>query len=137
MVRNRGFKTDRQRRGFFATMNFKRQPRNIVMTSRPKLPLAQREFIATEIRRGVKEGRPQDQSIAIAFSKARKRFGNGALLPKVGSGKIQKMNFSNPKNKNFSSNPNGTTKKRTRNLLVLILGTAIALRLLRDISKRR
>ena len=34
-----------------------------------------REFISKEIRRQRKEGKPQPQAVAIAFSKARMKFG--------------------------------------------------------------
>lgn len=112
------FKTDKQRKAFFATRNFKGQTMPTMVSSIPKLPLAQREFIADKIRKNISEGKPQKQAIAIAFSQARKRFGNSRLLPKLG-------------------NPNGITPKRTRNLLILILGTAIALRLFRDITRSK
>lgn len=88
----------------------------IMRTQRPRLPKTQREFIAKEIRRGIREGRPSKQAIAIAFSKARKKFGNAGL-------RITRT---------VTDNPNGRVDKRTRRLLFLLLGTAIALRILRE-----
>lgn len=38
-----------------------------------------RRFITREIKRQRREGKPQKQAVAIAFSKARKRFGNKEL----------------------------------------------------------
>lgn len=45
----------------------------------PKLTPAQSKFISKEIKIQIEEGRPQKQSIAIAFSKAREKFGNAKL----------------------------------------------------------
>ena len=123
------FKSDAQRKGFFANRGFTRsqlQPliqkdssghlkRNKNNPTKPRLSKPKREFVAKEIRRGIKEGRPSKQAIAIAFSKARKRFGNSGL-------RITRT----------ITNPNGRLDERTRRLLFLLLGTAIALRILRQ-----
>ncbi|HEC38849.1 MAG TPA: hypothetical protein ENI29_11485, partial [bacterium] len=79
-----------------------------------RLPKNQRDFISDEISRQRKEGKPQDQAIAIAFSKARKEFGNKGLIPKV-------------------SNPNG---KKTERLLRTLLGVAVALAIIRSFKKK-
>lgn len=111
------FKSDRQRKAFFATRNFKRSPRSpTMMPTVRKLPPRVSDFIGKEISRQRKEGRPQVQSIAIAFSKARKKF------PR------QKKQLT------LMGNPNGRkrlTTKRITNLLVLLFGTAVALSILR------
>ncbi len=79
-----------------------------------RLPKNQRDFISKEISRQRKEGKPQNQAIAIAFSKARKEFGNKGLIPKV-------------------SNPNG---KKTERLLRTLLGVAVALAIIRSFKKK-
>lgn len=109
------FKSDRQRKGFFATRNFKR-PTRPQITRMTKLPSNVTKFIGDEISRQRKEDRPQEQSIAIAFSKARRMFPaqESKLVPK--------------------NNPNGS-QDRFRRLLFLLVGTAIALRILRDFRK--
>ncbi len=79
-----------------------------------RLPKNQRDFISDEISRQRREGKPQDQAIAIAFSKARKEFGNKGLIPKV-------------------SNPNG---KETERLLRTLLGVAVALAIIKSFKKK-
>lgn len=83
---------------------------------KPKLSKTKREFISKEIRRQRREGKPAKQSIAIAFSKARKKFGNSAL-------------------RQMPSNPNNDNKeqKRIRRLLVSLFGLAITLEVLRRV----
>jgi len=121
------FKSDAQRKGFFGARGFVKSQLKPFITNnptrrrKPRLSLKQREFIAKEIRRGIKEGRPQQQSIAIAFSKARKKFKDKRFLPRMTSHK---------------GNPNGIFPKRTRNLLITLLGVAIALRLFRQLRSQ-
>lgn len=50
-------------------------------SSASQLSPEEREFISDEISRQRAEGRPQDQAVAIAFSKARERFGNDKFDP--------------------------------------------------------
>ena len=114
------FKSDKQRKAVMAKMSasFPRTTiRPGIVSSRitPVLTPSQRQFIADEIRRQRKEGRSQSQSIAIAFSKARKKFPKKAERLKV---------MGNP-NSNLS-------QKKIRNLLVLLFGTAVALSILKQ-----
>ncbi len=93
--------------------------RKIIIRSsnQPTLRLSERKFISDEISRQRREGRPQRQSIAIAFSKARKKFGSNRIpeFPK-GSSHIT---------------------ERTRRLLFTLLGAAIAIRILREFTKKQ
>ncbi len=82
---------------------------------KPRLPKKVTDFISREISRQSKEGKPQAQSIAIAFSKARKKF--PAQRRKLELIKVK-------------GNPHIT--KRTRSLIFLLLGTALALQVLRE-----
>ena len=83
---------------------------------KPKLSKVKLEFISKEIRRQRKERKPEKQSIAIAFSKARKKFGNSTL-------------------RQMPNNPNNDNKeqKRIRRLLVSLFGLAITLEILRRV----
>ena len=88
------------------------------VSPKPKLPTKVSDFIGKEISRQRKEGRPQAQSIAIALSKARKKFPRQA------------------RRLTLMGNPNGKlSQKRIRNLLVTLFGLAIALQILRRIRK--
>ncbi len=98
-------------------------PQELMSRQKPKLPQDVRDFISDEISRQRKEGRPQGQSIAIAFSKARKKFPRQAK-------KLELMRRSGQMSGH-------TTAARTRNLLVSIFGLAIALRILREFRTRR
>ncbi len=111
------FKSDRQRKGFFGSLGTTRS-RTIPSMSRrsmPKLPKNVKDFISKEISRQRKEGRPQRQSIAIAFSKARKKFPRQAKKLKL------------------MGNPRTMSRNRLINLLVLLVGVSVALRILRGI----
>ncbi len=90
--------------------NFSNQP-----STRSRLTPTMQKFISNEIRRQLKEGKGQQQSVAIAFSKARKKFGNSRLIPKVKNQKDKKLD------------------KRTERLLFTVLGAAIALEIIRRI----
>lgn len=109
------FKTDAQRKAFFAKKGNPRSATSpaFVRTS-TRLTPTQKQFISKEIKRQRKEGKPIKQSIAIAFSKARKKF------PKQ-----KALKFKGNPNKNF-------TKKELTNLLVFLFGTAVALQILRQ-----
>jgi len=109
------FHTDRQRKAFFASRGNPRTnitPRVMKRTT-PKLRKTEREFIADKIRKNIREGKPRKQAIAIGFSQARAKFGK-SRIPEL---KNQKTNF---------------IDKRTRRLLVLLLGTALFLQILRQ-----
>lgn len=89
----------------------------IISSNQPTLRLSERKFISDEISRQRREGQPQRQSIAIAFSKARKKFGSKRIPPfPMGSSHIT---------------------DRTRRLLFTLLGAAIAIRILREFSRRQ
>ncbi len=115
------FHTDKQRKAFFASKGNVRSQTSpqIIGRSRPRLSKTKRDFIVKEIRRGIKEKRPTKQAIAIAFSKARKKFGNSGL-------RITRT---------VTNNPHRKLDERTRRLLFLLLGTAIALRILKEARK--
>ena len=83
-------------------------------SSTQKLSKVKITFISKEIRRQRKEGKPQKQSIAIAFSKARKKFGDKGLT----------LKRSNPSNRN------------TRRVLGSLIGLALTLAILREFTKR-
>ncbi len=114
------FKSDRQRKAFFATGNFKRSPRTPLIMGRragpSRLKPSEKKFLADKIRKNIREGKPRKQAIAIAFSQARKKFGK-ERIPEIKNQKTDKID------------------SRTRRLLFLIFGTAIALSLLRQIRK--
>lgn len=86
---------------------------------KPILSKEKREFISKQISKEIRAGKPSKQAIAISFSKARSRFGNSGL----------------ELTKSVKNNPTNNIDKRTRNLLFLLLGTAIALRVLRELRK--
>ncbi len=112
------FTSDRQRKAFWASRGNPRGGVMPTMTRRTsKLPSKVGDFIGKEISRQRKEGRPQAQSIAIAFSKARKKFPRQAKrLTLMGNPSRDKL-----------------TPRRISNLLVLLFGTAVALSILRRI----
>lgn len=85
----------------------------------PRLSKEKRDFISDQIRKEIKAGKPNKQAIAIAFSKARSKFGNSGLEV----------------TKSVANAPTDTVDKRTRNILFLLLGTAIALRVLKELRK--
>ncbi len=108
------FTTDRQRKAFFASRGNSRTSISPAMARQAsRLNPRMKKFLATKIRKNIKEGKPPRQAVAIAFSQARKKFGNSKLIPKT--------------------NPHLRLDNRTRNLLFLIFGTAIALSLIRQI----
>lgn len=111
------FTSDRQRKAFFATGNFGRSPRTPIVMRRnmPKLTKTEREFIAGKIRKNIKEGKPNKQAIAIAFSQARKKFGSRKI----------------PEIKNQRTN---VIDKRTRRLLITLIGLSLFLSLFRKIK---
>jgi len=112
------FKSDRQRKGFFGSLGSTRSSTRPRMTTKTitRLPKNVRDFISKEISRQRKEGKPQAQSIAIAFSKARKKFPS------------QKKKLS------LMNSPR-MSQKRIRNLIFLLFGTALALQILRQVRK--
>ncbi len=109
------FKSDRQRKGFFGNQsNVKSNTRPTIMKRKmPILTKTERKFISIKIRKNIKEGKPIKQAIAIGFSQAREKFGK-SRIPEI---KNQKTD---------------TVDKRTRNLLVTLLGLSIALSILRS-----
>ncbi len=110
------FKSDRQRKGFFASRPSPRTAITPAMARRAsKLSPTMKRFLASKIRKNIREGKPAKQSVAIAFSQARKKFGNSRLIPKT--------------------NPDLKLDNRTRRLLFLIFGTAIALSLIKQIRQ--
>ena len=111
------FKSDAQRKGFFGSRgNIRSRVTPAIMKRmKPRLTPQVRTFVAKKIRANIREGKPVKQSIAIAFSQARKRF------PK------QKKSL-----ERIVGNPNGKlTTKRIVNLLVFLFGVSLALRILR------
>lgn len=79
----------------------------------PMLKSSERNFLEFKIRKNIKEGKPRKQAIAIAFSQARKKFGT-SRIPEVKNRRTDVID------------------KRTRRLLLLIFGTAVALSILRQ-----
>ncbi len=114
------FKSDRQRKGFFGSRGNSRSNTRptITRSSKPKLPKNISTFISKQISKEFKAGKGQQQSVAIAFSKARKKFGNGRLEI----------------TKNIKNSPTNDINKRTRRIIFLLLGTAVALQVLRGIE---
>ena len=125
------FHSDKQRKGFFGSRGNPRsnvEPKFVKGQSKffqfekntkPKLTKQVSGFVAKKIRKNIKEGKPLKQSIAIAFSQARKRF------PK------QKKSL-----EKIVSNPNGKlTTKKIINLLVFLFGVSVALSILRRARK--
>ncbi len=111
------FSSDRQRKGFFGSRGRSRSNVNPRITRMKKLPKNVSDFISMEISSQRRKGKSQRQSIRIAFEVARKKFPRQKSQLTL----IKKMN------------PNGTKDQRRRflNLLVLLVGTAVALRILR------
>lgn len=110
------FDSDKQRKGFFGSRG---NPRSnvtpAIMRGMPRLTPAVKTFVSKKIRVNIREGKPVKQSIAIAFSQARKKF------PK------QKKSL-----ERLVGNPNGKlTTKRITNLLVFLFGVSLALSILR------
>ena len=112
------FTSDRQRKAVMAKLTSGTRSNvmpSIMRRMKPRLRPEVRNFVAKKIRANIKEGKPTKQSIAIAFSQARKKF------PKDKKALTQLV-----------SNPNGKlTQKRIINLLVLLFGVSVALRILR------
>lgn len=81
------------------------------------MPHLERRFVSREIRRQRREGKPTNQAVAIAFSKARRKFGDKKILRPRMSGHTN----------------NGS--KRTRRLITTLFGVAIGLALLRRITR--
>ena len=75
-------------------------------------------FISAQIRKEIRSGRGQQQSVAIAFSKARIKFGNSRLIPKV------------------KNQQNALLDKKTERLLFTLLGAAIAIEVIRIIRRQ-
>ena len=65
--------TDRQRKFFFANRG---NPRSSVTPEMQK-------FLSKKISKNIREGKSPKQATAIAFSQARKKFGNGRLKRKT------------------------------------------------------
>ncbi len=110
------FQSDRQRKAVMAKLNQGRTRSSItpaMARQASRLNPRMKRFLASKIRKNIREGKPARQAIAIAFSQARKKFGNSRLIPKT--------------------NPHLALDNRTRRLLFLIFGTAIALSLIRQI----
>lgn len=112
------FTSDKQRKAFFASRHTTKSRVMPTMTGRmtPRLTKTEREFIGKKIRKNIREGKPRKQAIAIGFSQARTKFGK-ARIPEL---KNQKTDF---------------LDKRTRNLLITLLGFSIALSILRSARK--
>lgn len=102
--------TRQQEKAMFAKMNKSR--------TRSKLTPEMQTFLSRKIRKNIKEGRKPKQAVAIAFSQARKKFGNARLRSMP----------NNPRDDNKS-------QRRIRNLLVTLFGVAIALQILRRARK--
>lgn len=81
-----------------------------------RLPPNIRNFISDKISILRREGVPQNVAIARAFSEARTKFGEN---------KVPRLSVSSSHIDN-----------RTRQLIITLLGTAIALRILREITRR-
>lgn len=111
------FKSDAQRKGFFSNNPTNRSNIRPVMTRQatPRLSKEKREFVASKIIKNIKEGKPTKQAIAIGFSQARKKFGNSGLELTKGF-KNQRTDF---------------IDKKTRNLLIFLIGVSLALSILR------
>lgn len=75
-------------------------------------------FISAQIKKEIRSGRGQQQSVAIAFSKARMKFGNSRLIPKV------------------QNRQNALLDKKTERLLFTLLGAAIAIEVIRIIRRQ-
>lgn len=115
------FHSDKQRKAFFASRGNPRGNINPAIMNRmkPRLTPAVRDFVSKKIKKNIKEGKPVKQSIAIAFSQARKKF------PK------QKKSLTR-----IVGNPNSKlTPKRIVNLLVFLFGVSLALQILRSARK--
>ncbi len=82
---------------------------------RQPLPPNVRNFLSSKISKNIKEGKPRDQAIAIAFSQTRKKFPEQSARLKL------------PTSSSHIDQP------RLRSLLISLLGLAIALRVLREI----
>lgn len=91
----------------------------VTQRSMPRLSAEKREFVGRAISKEIRAGKPRKQAIAIGFSVARKRFGNSGLQA----------------TKTIKNRKTDNVDKRTRSLLFTLLGTAIALRILRQITK--
>ncbi len=115
-------RSERERKAMFAKMNnpsdkrVSNQPPKQLMRSRTQpLPPDVRMFLSDKISKNIREGKPRDQAVAIAFSQTRKKFPSQAsrlTLPRSSS---------------------HIDQRRLRSLLFTLLGAAIAIRILREI----
>ena len=102
------FVSDKQRKFVMAKL---RQGKAIVEPTIIKLSPAQQKFIRKKVSKNIKEGRKPKQAVAISFSQARKKFGNGALLPSKERVAIKKLRSIIPK----------LNKKQTEELRKIVL----------------
>ncbi len=109
--------TRQQEKAMFAGMgsrNTRDSSPTMQSRSTPILRPTERMFIASKIRKNIKEGKPRKQAIAIAFSQARKKFGS-SRIPSISNQKTDKID------------------KRTERLLIRLLGLALALEIIRTV----
>ncbi len=88
-----------------------RQAKFIVEPTIIKLSPAQKEFIRKKVKKNIREGRPPKQAVAISFSQARKKFGNGALISPKERAVMKRLTRILPK----------LTKKETEEVRKLVL----------------
>lgn len=88
------FVSDRQRKAVMAKL---RAGKFIVEPTIIKLSPQQQAFIRKKVSKNIKEGKPPKQAVAISFSQARKKFGNGRLLPPSQKRDIKKIQRIIPK----------------------------------------
>ncbi len=142
------FVSDKQRKFVMAKL---RQGKAIVEPTILKLSPAQQKFIRKKVSKNIKEGRKPKQAVAISFSQARKKFGNGALLSPKERVAITKLRRIIPKlNKKQTEELRKIVLKKLKrknppkipliNLIPLLIGTFVILSVLKasqDIFRKR
>jgi len=117
-------RSDRERRAMFMRMNNPNQrrsshkpPPKIIRTSHnTPLPPNVSNFLSKKISENIKEGKPRNQAIAIAFSQTRKKFPE------------QSRRLTLPRNSPIDAT-------RLRSFLISLVGLAITIRILRELRK--
>lgn len=119
-----------------------RQGSAIVEPTIIKLSAEQKQFIRKKVSKNIKEGKPPLQAVAISFSQARKKFGNGALISPKEKAALQKLRRVLPKlNKREAEELRKIVLKKLKkknppkipliNLIPLLISTFVILSVLR------
>lgn len=92
-------------------------PPSQLMKKNQPLPKNVRDFLSDKISKNIREGKPRDQAVAIAFSQTRKKFPEQSERLKLPTRSPQ------------------IDDKKFRSFLIGLVGLAITIRILRELRK--